>query len=41
MVEPTAVEGMAPTRDARIALISCHPFLIDDHRIVVSAVLQS
>jgi len=41
MVEPTAVEVMASTPDARITLISCHPYLIDDHRIVVSAVLQS
>jgi sortase A len=41
MVEPTAVEVIAPTQDARITLISCHPYLIDDHRIVVSAVLQS
>lgn len=41
MVEPTAVEVMAPSQDARITLISCHPYLIDDHRIVVSAILQS
>lgn len=41
MVEPTAVEVMAQTADARMTLISCHPYLIDDHRIVVSAVLQS
>lgn len=41
MVEPTAVEVMAPTPDARITLISCHPYLVDIHRIVVSAVLQS
>jgi sortase A len=41
MVEPTAVEVMAPTPDARVTLISCHPYLVDDHRIVVSAVLQS
>ena len=41
MVEPTAVEVMAPTPDARITLISCHPYLVNDHRIVVSAVLQS
>ncbi|HLO17557.1 MAG TPA: sortase [Anaerolineales bacterium] len=40
MVEPTAVEVMAQTADARVTLISCHPYLIDDHRIVVSAVLQ-
>jgi sortase A len=41
MVEPTAVEVMAQTQDARVTLISCHPYLIDDHRIVVSAILQS
>jgi len=41
MVEPTAVEVMSQTSDARMTLISCHPYLIDDHRIVVSAVLQS
>lgn len=41
MVEPTAVEVMAPTPDARVTLISCHPYLVDIHRIVVSAVLQS
>ena len=40
MVEPTAVEVMAPTPDARVTLISCHPYLVDIHRIVVSAVLQ-
>jgi sortase A len=41
MVGPTAVEVMAPTPDARVTLISCHPYLVDIHRIVVSAVLQS
>jgi sortase A len=41
VVEPTAVEVMAPTPDARVTLISCHPYLVNDHRIVVSAVLQS
>ena len=41
MVEPTAVEVVAPTLDARVTLISCHPYLVDIHRIVVSAVLQS
>lgn len=41
MVEPTAVEVMAPTPDASVTLISCHPYLVDIHRIVVSAVLQS
>lgn len=41
MVAPTAVEVMAPTLDARITFISCHPYLVDIHRIVVSAVLQN
>jgi sortase A len=41
MVEPTAVEVMAPTSDARVTLISCHPYLVDAHRIVVTAVLQN
>jgi len=41
MVAPTVVEVMAPTPDARVTLISCHPYLVDIHRIVVSAVLQS
>ena len=41
MVEPTAVEVMAPTADARVTLISCHPYLVDIHRIVVTAMLQS
>lgn len=40
LVEPTAVEVMAPTPDRRVTLISCHPYLVDIHRIVVSAVLQ-
>lgn len=41
MVEPTAVEVMNPTPNATVTLISCHPYLIDTHRIVVSAVLQN
>lgn len=41
MVEPTAVEVMAQTSDSRVTLISCHPYLIDDHRIVISAILES
>lgn len=41
MVAPTAVEVMSSTPDARVTLISCHPYLVDTHRIVVSAVLQS
>lgn len=41
MVEPTAVEVMAPTSDARVTLISCHPYLVDIHRIVITAILQN
>lgn len=41
MVEPTAVEVMSPTPDSRVTLISCHPYLVDAHRIVVTAILQS
>lgn len=39
MVAPTAVEVMDPTPDARVTLISCHPYLVDVHRIIVSALL--
>lgn len=41
MVAPTAVEVMAPTTDSRITLISCHPYLVDVHRIIISAILQN
>src|SRR3972149_5961134 len=41
MVAPTVVEVMAPTPDARVTFISCHPYLVDIHRIVVSAVLNN
>jgi sortase A len=40
VVEPTAVEVMAPTKDATLTLISCYPYLVDDERIVVKATLQ-
>jgi sortase A len=41
IVEPTRVEVMAPTPNATVTLISCYPYLIDNQRIVVSAVLQN
>lgn len=41
LVEPTRVEVMAPTPNASVTLISCYPYLIDNQRIVVSAVLQN
>ena len=41
IVAPTAVEVMDPTPNATVTLISCYPYLVDNQRIVVSAVLQS
>jgi sortase A len=41
LVEPTAVQVMDPTPNAAVTLISCHPYLVDNQRIVVSAVLQN
>jgi sortase A len=41
MVEPTTVEVMNPTSDSRVTLISCRPYLVDAHRIVVTAILQN
>jgi len=41
IVEPTAVEVMAPTSGPTLTLISCYPYLIDTQRIVVFADLQS
>ncbi len=40
MVRPTQVEVMEPTPNATATLISCHPYLVDDHRIVVTAALR-
>ena len=39
IVEPTRVDLMAPTEDSTITLISCYPYLVDNKRIVVKAVL--
>lgn len=39
LVEPTQVEVMAPTTEATITLISCHPYLVDNHRIIVKGSL--
>jgi sortase A len=41
LVDPTAVEVMAPTPNPTVTLISCHPYLVDIHRIIVSAALVS
>ncbi len=39
LVEPAQVEVMAPTVNATITLISCHPYLVDNHRIIVKGSL--
>ncbi len=41
LVEPTAVEVMAPTSSPTVTLISCYPYLVNTHRIVVFARLQN
>jgi sortase A len=41
IVQPTAVEVMAPTTQATATLISCYPYLKDNLRIVVIARLQT
>ncbi|MBF8282599.1 MAG: hypothetical protein HW378_1514 [Anaerolineales bacterium] len=41
VVEPTEVSVMAPTAHPSLTLISCYPYLVDDHRIVVFADLKT
>ena len=41
IVEPTAVEVMAPTENPTVTLISCYPYLVNKQRIVVFARLQN
>lgn len=41
IVEPTAVEVMAPTGSPTATLISCYPYLVNNQRIVVFARLQN
>ena len=41
LVEPTAVDVMAPTGSPDVTLISCYPSLVDKQRIVVRANLQN
>ncbi len=40
IVEPTRVDLMAPTPEKTLTMISCYPYRIDTHRIVVTAILQ-
>lgn len=41
IIEPTEVEVMAPTHAPVLTLISCYPYGVDTHRIVVIASLES
>jgi sortase A len=41
VVLPSQVEVMSPTSDAVITLISCYPYMVDNRRIVVSAILKN
>ncbi|HXF84183.1 MAG TPA: sortase [Anaerolineales bacterium] len=41
IVEPTAVEVMAPTGSPTVTLISCYPYLVNNKRIVVFGKLQN
>jgi sortase A len=40
IVEPTQVEVMADTPEPILTLISCYPYMVDTHRIAVTAYLQ-
>ncbi len=40
VVEPTQVEVMAPTPNPTATLISCYPYLVDNQRYIVHAILQ-
>ena len=40
IVEPTEVSVLAPTTKPVVTLISCYPYMVDTHRIVVVAELQ-
>jgi len=40
IVLPTQVEVMAPTRDPVVTLITCYPYLVDTHRLVVIGELR-
>ncbi len=41
VVEPTEVSVMEPTAEPVVTLISCYPYLVDNKRIVVRAVLKT
>lgn len=41
VVEPTAVEVLAGTKQATVTLISCYPYMVDNKRIIVRGTLQT
>jgi sortase A len=41
IVLPSQVEVMSPTSDPVITLISCYPYMVDNRRIIISAVLKN
>jgi sortase A len=41
IVAPTQVDVMNPTSAPTLTLISCYPYMVDNHRIVVFAKLQN
>ena len=41
VVEPTEVSLLEPTPSATLTLITCHPYMIDTHRLVVIAELAN
>jgi sortase A len=40
IVEPTFLQVLDPSADSTLTLISCYPYLVNDHRIVVKASLM-
>ena len=41
VVEPTEVSLLEPTPNSTLTLITCHPYMIDTHRLVVIAELAN
>jgi len=41
IVEPTQVEVLANTLEPIVTLISCYPYMVDDQRIVITAILET
>jgi len=41
IVAPTQIEVMAPTEHASLTLITCYPYLLDTHRVIIKADLAT